>query len=73
MNKTIITLSSVTYAAKAKKLLSHYGIPVKIIKIDSSRSENGCSHGIELNKKDFLETIRLLRENNFYYSIYDNG
>ena len=72
MNKTIITLSSVTYASKAKKLLLRYGISAKIVKIDSTLSDNGCTHGIEISGKDLLETIRILRENEFYYSIYKN-
>lgn len=69
MKKIIITVGSVTYASKAQRLLSGINIASKIIKIDSSLSPNGCTHGLEIGYNDFIGAIGKLKENNIQYSV----
>ena len=69
MNKTIITTDSVTYAIKARRLLSSIGISSKLIKIDALLSKTGCTHGILIKENDFLSTVKVLRDNNINYSV----
>ena len=52
MGKTIITFDSVTYALKARKLLTKAGINAKIVKISGELSK-GCTHGVEIYPNTF--------------------
>ena len=71
MNKIIITMESVTYAAKARKLLASVGISSKLIKTDTSLSSSGCTHGILINNRDFLSTVKMLRDSDIPYSVIE--
>ena len=73
MKKTIITLSSVTYAMKAKRQLSRIGIRSELIKVDSSKSKKGCAYGLELPTDSFYDVIAELRRCGFDYSAYPEG
>ena len=70
LNKAVITLGSMTYAIKSRKLLSKNGIRSKLVKLDSSKTLNGCSYGIELLDKEFYAAIAVLRNEGIGYSIY---
>ena len=69
MKKTIITVGSVTYAAKAQRLLRSVNIPSKLVKIDPSYAPSGCTHGIEINYNDFISAAGELRRNNIQYNV----
>ena len=71
MNNTIVTVGSVTYAIKLRKLLSREGIQSKLIKVEDARGRLGCTHGVELKKTDFLSAVVIMRENDISYSIYE--
>ncbi len=70
MKKEIITVKTITLALKAKKMLVRENIKSRIIKVDSSKTEHGCSYGIEFNSADFFTVISILKENEFMYSVY---
>ena len=70
LNKTIITVGSITYAIKCRKLLFKNGIRSKLVKLDSSDIENGCTNGIEITEKDFLTVASILRSNGINYKIH---
>lgn len=70
MNKTIVTVGSVTYAIKARNLLSRGGVRSKLVKVESKKSKNGCTHGVEFNTVDFYRAVVILKENNLSYSVY---
>ena len=53
MNTITITVGSVTYAHKARRLLQQRGINSRLVKIDATRSKGGCTHGIEFGATDF--------------------
>lgn len=66
MKKSIITLESVTYATKAKKLLSQNGIKVKVIKMSSAKT-GGCTYGIEFDDADYLNIALHLKNAGLVY------
>ena len=72
MNKTTITVGSVTYAIKAKKLLSRMNIQSKLIKVDASQTVSGCTHGIEFASADFYTVVMELKKAGINYSVYQN-
>lgn len=69
MSKVIITFDSVTYAAKAKKILNKNGIDARIIKLSFSSSYSGCTSGLELNVSDFLSAASFLRTSGINYGL----
>lgn len=73
MNKMILTTESVTYAIKARRLLSYAGIQSKLIKVDASIKNRGCTHGVLINNRDFLSAVKVLRDNELNYSVIDRS
>ena len=70
MNGIIVTVGSVTYAIKLRRLLSRSGIRSKLVKVDN-KAELGCTHGIEINGYDFYAVVEILKNNGFDYRIYN--
>ena len=68
MKKTLITVGSVTYAQKARKILLRNGIESKLTKTDKEMLSRGCAYAVEINASDTYEAIRLLRENSIDFS-----
>ena len=71
LKTTVITVGSVTYAIKAKKLLLREGISAKLIKVSDTIIAQGCAHGIEIPAKDFYTAVSVLRNANIEYKVYD--
>ena len=69
MKKTTIILRSVTYAVKLSRLLKRARIPHRLVKVDTSKLGNGCSHGVEIDDSDFLGCVVIMKENGILYSI----
>lgn len=67
---TTITVDSVTYAIKAKKLLERRGIRCKLIKVNSSAVSNGCNYGISIASSLFYDAVLVLKNNGIVYSVY---
>ena len=70
MNITTITVGSVTYAIKVKKILAGIGIKSKLIKVDSTKSEKGCEYGVEFPSSLFLDVVSELKKEKINYSVY---
>ena len=70
LKSTIVTVGSVTYAIKLRKLLSREGIHSRLIKVERSEGENGCTHGVEISEKDFLDAAYVMRENGISYKLH---
>ena len=70
LNNTIITVGSVTYAIKLRKLLSRAGIRSKLVKTERPGSKNGCTHGVEIDEKDFYHAVVVMKENGISYKVY---
>lgn len=69
MNKTTITLGSVTYAMRLKKLLTREGIKSRLIKVDAGQNNLGCTHGIEVDERDFLSCVVIMKNNGIEYRV----
>lgn len=62
------SLKSMTYAIKAKKLLSQNYINSEIIKLDPAMTKKGCSYGVEFDCVNLYLAEKLLKESNIKYS-----
>lgn len=71
LNTTTITVGSVTYAIKVRKLLERSGIKSKLVKVDSSKSKNGCTYGIQVHTTLFYDVINILKNSGINYSVYN--
>ena len=69
MRKIIITTSSVTTALKAKRLLESQSITARLIKMDSLKGINECTHGLEIDYKTFFDAVTILKSRNISYSV----
>ena len=67
---SIVTVKTVTIGLKGKKALASHGIKSRVVKIDASKSQNGCQYGIEFNADNFYEAVHALRENGIEYGVY---
>ena len=70
MNTRTITVGSVTYAHKARRLLQRKEINSRLVKIDATRSKNGCAYGIEFAEEDFYNVIMELKNAGIVYYLY---
>ena len=61
--ETILTLRSVTYAMRAKRLLEAHGIKTRVVKPEPSSSEHGCAYGVSVMSHLADSALILLREN----------
>ena len=67
---TTITVGSVTYAIKVKKILERAGIRCKLIKVNASNINKGCNYGINVAASHFYDVIVILKNNGIVYSVY---
>lgn len=70
MGKIIVTFDSVTYAMKAKRLLSKSGINSRLVKV-GSEYKNGCAHGVEFHASNLLDAANIFRTVGLKYSVYN--
>ena len=70
MNNTTITVGSVTYAMKARRLLLHSGIKSRLTKLLSEKAYGGCTHGIIIPTARFFDAVVILKNASIPYSIY---
>ena len=70
MNTTIITVGSSTYAIKVRRLLSEKNIQSKLVKIDASKTEGGCTHGLEFASADYYAVVMELKKAQINYTVY---
>ena len=66
MSKITLSVGSVTYAIKVKNLLRKNGINCTVTKIDFS--ESGCTHGVEIEGNDLLDSAAILRREGIRYT-----
>ena len=67
-NKCVFTLSSPTYAMKAKKALEREGIISEVIKLSPDRVKKGCRNGVELSCANVRRAEAILSENRIRFS-----
>lgn len=66
-----IVMNSITNAIKARKLLSREGIWSRLVKLDVKNS--GCNNGIAFDESYFYSVVKVLRENEIAYSLYNGN
>ena len=72
LNKTTITVGSVTYAMKARRLLSRMGIQSKLVKIDAGKTVSGCTHGLEFASAELYTVVMGLKKEGINFTVYKN-
>ncbi len=73
MNNIIITVGSVTYAIKVKKLLERSGIRSTLVKVDGKKNKKGCTHGIKFQLLYLYDVIAILKSREIDYSVYSEN
>ena len=71
MKSIIVTVGSVTYAIKLRKLFLRAKIGSKLVKVDNTRTENGCTHGLEIAESDFYRAVVIMKSSGINYSVYN--
>ena len=71
MKNIIVTVKTITIGLKARKLLSARGIKSRLVKTDASITQSGCQYGIEFDSTVYYDAIRILRENEIEYGVYN--
>ena len=69
MDNTTITVGSVTYAIKARRLLTSAGIKARTVKLSGDGGSLGCVHGIVVASSRFFDAVVILKENGIEYSL----
>jgi hypothetical protein len=70
LKKVLLTVKTVTIGLKARKILRVCGIKSSLVKIDYTKSENGCQYGLEFDERDFYEVISALKKHKINYGVY---
>lgn len=73
MNKTAISLGSVTYAMKAQKLLSRIKIHSKLVKLDAGSSAYGCIYGLIIYSIDYPDAVMELKKEGITFSLFSQS
>ncbi len=73
MENTTITVGSITYAIKARRILLHSGIRSRLVKVITEQSARGCTHGISLPSARFFDAVVALKRAGIEYSVYRGG
>ena len=66
--KLIFSIGTFTEAMQAKKALNR--IAVSVVRLDSHRSRNGCSFGIEFPQNEIYSVAHVLTQMGIQYSAY---
>ena len=72
LENTTITVGSVTYAMKARRLLLHAGIRAKTVRI-LPEGKRGCNHALIIPSSRFFDAVVILKENAIPYSLHEGG
>ena len=64
MQQCILSIGTITYAIRARKLLAASRISARIVKTTSGgRSSGGCTYGVEIDAADMLTASGILSRN----------
>lgn len=62
MAKTLIMLSSVTYAYKAQKLLEQNWIKCTVVRTPKAHQDTGCSYSLQIDSQRAEEAEAIIRQ-----------
>lgn len=63
----ILSFKTETSAQRARSVLKRNRIYSRVVSVDPNRTKRGCSFGLEFNKADKSEVLRLFDSNNIDY------
>ncbi len=69
MNSITVTVGAVTHALKLRKLLLRDGIQSKLVKVDNTAQNSGCSHGLLIDERDFYSAVVIMKNNGIAYFV----
>ncbi len=69
LNTLTITVTSVTYAIKAKKILERAGVKSEITKLEDLERSGGCTYGVKIKAADHYRAVAALNGRGIKYSI----
>ena len=72
LNTTVIAVGSVTYAVKTKKQLERMGISASLAKIDTSKTNGSCTHGIKIYSSNLYDAVAILKKMGIDYHVYND-
>ena len=72
MIKVRISVGSVTMTMKLRKLLTRAKIPSRLIKLNISEDNIGCTNGVEIYERDFYSAVMIMRDNGIAYKLEQN-
>ena len=70
LSKTILNIGSITYAMKARKILTRVKIVCEVVKINASDTKGGCSYGIKFRSDKIYDVAMQLKNNEIQYEFY---
>ena len=70
LKSIIVTVGTVTYAIKLRRLLLRAGIRSKLVKVDSTDS-SGCTHGVQIAEGDYYSAVVVMQNGGIQYKVFD--
>lgn len=67
MEQCILTVGTVTYAIRARKLLSSLGIRARLVKGTRGGGMGGCTYGVEIASADLKSSTEALTQAGISY------
>ncbi|MBP3592659.1 MAG: DUF3343 domain-containing protein [Clostridia bacterium] len=67
MNTAFLTVDSVTYAIKARKVLSAIGIHASVKKVNATATGRGCRYGIFIERRHLFSAMAELKQKNIAF------
>ena len=67
MEQCILTVGTVTYAIRARKLLSSLGIRARLVKGTRPGGAGGCTYGVEISASDLTLATDALKRADISY------
>ena len=72
MKTDIVTVKTITIGLKGTKVLAERGLKSSLVKIDFTKSQDGCQYGLKFNDRDYRDVVSILKENGIEYGVYRN-
>ena len=70
MGKMVFSIGTLSECIKVKKMLERKNIQISIIKLEESKSKNGCAYGIAFSQTDLYSVVHILSTENIPYNAY---
>ena len=65
-----VTVKTITIGLKGKKALATRGIKSSLIKVDFTKTAEGCQYGLSFDERYYYNAISILKENGIEFGAY---